>query len=177
MTLNYNVTKEDYFHFCMYSYDHNDAAAKQVLTVRLLYGGLILLLSLLILIFQMFSNPLLYITVLWVVAILLIANTKRSLRKANEKRCRQQIEAGKGTEFLGAHMLELQENKIVISNTSRKSEIGYDSIEKVGQDTFCMYVHCGSLSAVLLPLTAFQDELQRAALLEVLKNKCNRLSA
>ena len=108
MTLSYDITKEDYFHFCMYSYDHNEAAAKQVLRVRLLYGALILLLSLIVLLFQIISNPYIYIAILWVVAIILIAGTKRSMRKANEKQCRKQIDAGKGSEFLGPHTLELR---------------------------------------------------------------------
>lgn len=176
MTLHYTVTKEDYLHFCMYSYDHNEAVTRQVFRVRLLYAVLIALLSLAIYIFRIISNPLPYLAILWVVCIILIACTKKSLRKANEKQCRKQIDAGHGTEFLGAHTMELLDDHLIIANTMKKSEIGYDNIVKIGQDAFCMYVHCGSLSAILLPLTAFQDDKQHSDMLELLKKKCPRLS-
>ena len=106
---------------------------------------------------------------------ILIANTRRSIRKTNEKQYRKQIEAGKGAEFIGDYTLELLEDTLALSQSSRKSEIGYDAVESIEQDEYCVYVYCGSLSAVLLPQTAFRDEQQKSELFSFLKSKCPHL--
>ena len=157
MTLTYSVTKEDYYHYCIYSYDHNKYMDKQVLRVRLLYGGFIALATAVILLFQLTSKPLLYSAVLWIMSAILIANTKRSLRKTNRKLYKKQIANGHGSEFIGDYTLELLENQLILSLASRKSEIGYDAVERIGQDEHGLYVFCGTLSAVLIPLSAFRN--------------------
>jgi hypothetical protein len=148
MTLNYNITKDDYFDYCMYNYDHNHIVKKQILLVRLLYGSIILLASLAIIIFSFTDYPLLYAAILWIMSIILIGNAKRSIRKTNE---------------------------IVVSQPSKKSEIGYDTVKRVVRDEHCMYVYCGSLSAILIPLKVFENEGQKVELLEFLQNNCDEL--
>jgi hypothetical protein len=159
----------------MYNYDHNNIVKKQILLVRLLYGGIILLASLAIIIFSFTDYPLLYAAILWIISVILIGNTKRSIRKTNERQYRKQILAGQGSEFIGSYTLELNDNGIVVSQSSKKSEIGYDTVKRVVQDEHCMYVYCGSLSAILIPLKVFQNEGQKAELLEFLQNKCDEL--
>ncbi|MDR7813117.1 YcxB family protein [Lacrimispora sp.] len=175
MTLNYNITKDDYFDYCMYNYDHNHIVKKQILLVRLLYGSIILLASLAIIIFSFTDYPLLYAAILWIMSIILIGNAKRSIRKTNEKQYRKQILAGQGSEFIGSYTLELNDNGIVVSQPSKKSEIGYDTVKRVVRDEHCMYVYCGSLSAILIPLKVFENEGQKVELLEFLQNKCDEL--
>lgn len=175
MTLDYNVTKDDYFYYCMYNYDNNHIVKRQILLVRLLYGGIILLATFAILIFSLTDYPLLYAAILWTISIIIIGNAKRSIRKTNERLYRKQILAGQGSEFIGSHTLILNDNEIVVSQSSKKSEIGYDTVKRIGQDNHCMYVFCGSLSAILIPLNAFQNESQKTELIEFLQNKCDEL--
>ncbi len=175
MTFHYNITKDDYFHYCMYYYDHNDIVKKQILLVRLLYGGIILFASFAILIFSWTDYPLLFAAILWIMSAILIGNTKRSIRKTNEKQYRKQILSGQGAEFIGSYTLELNDNGIVVSQSSKKSEISYDAVKSIGQDEYCMYVYCGSLSAIIIPLKAFQNEGQKAAFFEFLQSKCTAL--
>lgn len=172
MTFHYNITKDDYFHYCMYYYDHNDFIKKQVLLVRLLYGGIILLASIAILIFSWTEYPLLSAAILWIMSAFLIGYTKRSLRKSNEKQYRKQILSGLGSEYIGSYTLELNDSGIVVSRSSKKSEIGYDNVKKIGQDEYCMYVYCGSVSAIILPFHTIQNEGQKAEFFELLKSKC-----
>lgn len=40
MALHCTVSKDDYFHYCMYSYDYNTTIAKQILFIRLLFGAI-----------------------------------------------------------------------------------------------------------------------------------------
>lgn len=177
MTLHYHVSKDDYLHYCMYNYDHNAAIAKHILFLRLLYGGVILLASLVILIFSLSSYPLLYVAILWIMSAFLIAGTRRSIRKTNEKMYRKQIETGNGSEFIGDYTLELLDDRLIVSHSSRKSEIGYDSVVGVEQDEYSIYVFCGSLSAVILPLTAFDNKQQKSTFMNFLKDKCRHPAA
>lgn len=176
MKLEYSVSKEDYFRYCMYSYDHSDIAKKQVMMVRLVFAGVILLITLVALFFQLTDNPLLYSIILWIVCAALVANTKRSMRNTNEKQYRKQINDGRGSEFIGDYTLELSEDRLTLLMQSRKSEIDYNAVERVEQDEFCMYIYCGSMSAVLIPLSAFRDSHQREELLDDLKRKCPKIN-
>lgn len=175
MTLRYTISKDDYFHFCMYGYDHSDAVKKQAAAVRLLYGCVLVLLTAAVFLRPITDHPLIAAAILWAVSAVLFATTKRGVRKSTARQYRRQIDAGKGAEFIGDYTLELLEDVLVLTQPSKVSKMGYDVIERVGQGEHGLYVYCGSMSAIPVPLTAFEDESRRAGFLALLEARCGAL--
>lgn len=173
MTLHYTVNEEDYFQYNMYAYDHNPAVKKRIFTTRLLFGAALLLFTASI--FLSFSDGRWsWYLIPWVFCALLIVFIRRINRAVTVWSFRKRIRTGLGAEFLGESTLELTEDTINMHRKKGDSQMGYDALIRIAQGQYGLYVYCGSMTAILLPLSAFRDEEEKQEFLRLLQSRSGK---
>lgn len=162
MEINFRVTENDYIQYNLYHYAHWPAT-KRILMFSRLCVPIVLVIAALVIIkhHTLFAwLPVLIIGVAWFFwrPVLFRRGIIRNVKKLmSEGRC---------SEFIGDFTVTLAENALSHSRQNQITETAYNGIEQVVQDKERIYLYLGSLTAIIIPKTAFKDASEQEAFLE-----------
>ena len=177
MTINYDVSENDYINFNMYSYEQSGLMKKtNILTV---IG------SLLILFFAIrigLRNPNVYdttsasniiasIIVGIVLSLLFIFTTKLTFKPITKWGIKTQLRDGKLNDFIGPQTVTLHNDFIEDGNVHMTTQIKYSAVEKICCAYGCLFIYIGATKALIIPLRCFADAGQRRDFAVLLKQK------
>ncbi len=157
MTLNYNLTEEDYIDFNLFHYNNSPKMKKQNTRQLVAIPVLFFILGTLYVVFTKPDSilaPLIICilgTVVWVLAYPFFV--KRELKKQVVTLMKE----GKKDELVGEYTLTINEDGIHEKNHARSVKSDYDIIEKISMDDKHLYIYNGPMSAFMVPHTAFKS--------------------
>lgn len=164
MELNYNVTEDDYIAYNVFHYENTPALKNQTMIIGILVPILVVVIG-----FTAkggFDTFSLGVAGLFVLFWFLFAKQHR--KSAVKQSIKKLIKKGGGQEFIGPHKLKLHENDIVAEITNKITATSYNAVEKIGRDDSHFYIYVGSMSAYIIPFSAFESTAQRDEFLAVI---------
>lgn len=170
MTLNFNLTAADQASFNIYHYKSNARYKITMSVLRILFP---IALIPLVRSINIPNQNLLYIawvlfTVVWVMGL------PYFFEKLLTKNVLRMIGTGKN-EFTGAFTLTVDEDSFEYNGESSRINVRLDSVERVENDDINIYIYTGSVSAYIVPLSAFADKEEvRAFKAKMLSKKNER---
>ena len=171
MKLNFAVSEEDYIQFNVCHYENSGSVKRQRTLMAMLgvlalpvweylnTGGVSMITSVVSMTFW----------AMWLIF------GRKLYRKAMAFLAGMQVKKGAGREFIGERTLELLEDKIRMVWPQKTVDTSYETIEKITSDGKRLYVYTGSMSALIIPLSAFADEGEKQEFFRLLKEKSANL--
>lgn len=171
MTIEYNVSEQDFVNFNLFHAKHS----KQAKNAKLLsvYGGAALCFFMLVFVLVVMRG---YDTVSVcvygaIIAILWVIFFPKYYEFRVKKILAKHISEGKNNDFLGHQKLTLQEDCMEKISDSSTIHIKYTAIEKIAHDYDCVFVYVGAIQAFIIPFSAFPDAEQKSRFIEEIRKK------
>ena len=80
---------------------------------------------------------------------------------------------GNTEDLLGEQSIILKEEYLENTSTSGCEQLKYSMIEKIEMDVECMYIYKNSISAFVIPFSAFSSQEEKDKFIKMLKEKSN----
>ena len=93
-------------------------------------------------------------------------------RRSFAKNVKKLMHEGRVSEFVGDFTLTLQGNTMRYTGKGQTLESAYYRVEKTAHDNERLYIYLGSLTAIIIPKTAFKDAVEEQDFIELLRHKC-----
>lgn len=167
MEINFRVTENDYIQYNLYHYA-NSPATKLILMFSRLCVPIVLIIAALIIIKHhtlLSWLPVLIISVAWFFWRPVL------FRRTIAKNVKKLMHEGRCCEFIGDFTVTINENALLHARQGQITETAYNRIEHIVQDNERIYLYLGSLTAIIIPKTAFKDASEQEAFLNCLAQK------
>jgi hypothetical protein len=166
MKIDYTLTEDDYLRYNIHHFMHSPALRNNRLLLR--FATPLLTVAILILL----TGPVPWtLTVCAVVYIAWVIVWPFLHRQSVKRTVAKMMRDGRGNEFVGEFSLELADDRMRGSGNGRVTETDYDRIERIVADGDVHYVYVGSISAYILPDSAFRDEGEKLRFFDLLEEK------
>lgn len=166
MTIEYDVTEQDYLNFNLYHAGHSRYSKNQTFMLR--YGAALLML---LAFFVLYRGSMLAVAIGIVFVIMWIVLFPKYYEGLIKRSVKKMISEGKNNDFIGHQRLTLKDDCIEEATRDSTSATKYSAVEKLCYGYDCIYVYIGALKAFIIPVTAFTDEAQRNEFINTLKEK------
>lgn len=166
MTIEYQVTEQDYIHFNFYHCNHSKQAKQARWILRYVTAALFVLAFLIL--YQ--DRPSAYIVSI-VMAGVWIALFPIYYDNHIKRTVKKMIREGKNNDFIGPQKLTLKEDGIEEASPYSTSLIQYSAVERIGCGYNCIFIYIGAVKAIIVSLSAFSDDGQRNEFIGILKEK------
>ncbi|MCL2617161.1 MAG: YcxB family protein [Defluviitaleaceae bacterium] len=165
MTIEYNVSEEDYINFNLFHQRNSKYGRRLSFLMRFVPAVAILAVA-----FISFSDVFflafgMFVAFMWVIMY------PRYEKDGYTKAVRKFIREGKANDFIGSQKLSLKSDFIEEVTRSSTSQTRYEAVERVGRGYGCFFVYIGAIKAIIVPVAAFSDEGQAGKFLDILKEK------
>ena len=169
MKIDYTLKDEDYVQFNIYHSTHAPSQRRTQLLFRFVAPALLVLILMHGGRWQEWRFGIAVgIYVLWTVV------WPYFHRFACRRIVRRMMKDGRGNEFVGDFSLELAEGILRETGNSRTTEVTYDRIERIAHDGDLHYIYIGSISACIVPESAFKDEREKETFFGIVEGKMRR---
>ena len=166
MTIEYNVSEQDYLNFNLFHLNNSKQMKNTKLALK--YGTVILCLVLLLVLFwgqiaaQIAGG---------VVIIIWIAVFSKFWDYLAKQTVKKQINEGKANDFIGPQKLTLKDDCIEEVSINSTTTVQYTAVERIEYGYECIFVYVGAIAAYIIPNSAFTDTEQRNKFTSILKEK------
>lgn len=152
MTINYELTKQDYIDFNMHHIATSPTMKRALFIQRFILPILFLVLP--IFLIQITDIPLWYwFSVLGTASVLWIVLYPKSVNRSVAKRISKMISEGSATGIVGTHCLSLTEQGIV--DKTEYSETRYHVIERIEESEKHIFIYVSAVMAYIIPKRVF----------------------
>ena len=159
MELHYEITKQDYIDFSLNYFENNAMVQRSILITRIATAALVVLggtalmywvkgLSVLSVLVYLALAALCFSGTPWYMKRKVVKNTARILNNARNK------------QLCGPKTLTLGE-EIDLKGENEHTTYAYTAVQRTASDAGHYYVFVDELSAIIVPFTAFADEVQK----------------
>ncbi|HAV76674.1 MAG TPA: hypothetical protein DCX53_04890 [Anaerolineae bacterium] len=166
MNIEFERTVDDLIEFNLFHMANSSSIKRQLFTVQLLVGVLVLILLFVIFYLQYhyLSTSLIVISILCGVlafAVFPIVN-----RKSTISRIKKMLTEGDNKAMLGHQAISLSPEGILGKNRSSESKINWSAIDKVVQNEKFFFLYISSVNAIVIPKSCFQSQKVQQEFLE-----------
>lgn len=174
MTLKFNLSKEDYINYNLYYIKTSKQNRRVFITNKYLFPIIWLIIAFVFSIF--IPDSMLVNLITWLIGtVLWLTFWPKSYYRRSRNYITKQINDGNTESLLGNKTITLNEetidysseNEVLSSNASYK----YSSVEKIGIDYNCIFIFVSSVSAIIIPLSAFENNEQKDNFLNIVSGK------
>ncbi len=174
MTLKFNLLKEDYINYNLYFNKTSEQRRRSFIVNK--YAFPVILLIIFVILSSFVLDSLLTNLIIWfIISVLWLMFWPKYYMKKISESITQEINQGNTESLLGDKIVTLgektidysSENKVCSSNASYK----YSSIERIGIDYDCIFIFVSSISAIIIPFSAFQSSEQKDEFLNIISEK------
>lgn len=169
ITLNYELTHEDYIEFNVYHVAHSEIMRRSLILIR--FGVPILLVFIPFLLAKLTVIPFRYwMITLSIAALIHIWSYPKYADKTLRKKISKMLKEGKSKSLLGQMKMTISENGIwnVYAHTESKSS--WDVVERIVVTTKYVYIYIGSVAAYIVPFRAFSVAEEKSQFIDALTN-------
>jgi hypothetical protein len=170
--IKFDLTMEDIIEFAQYHYDHSPKVKKTIWRYRILLP--LLMASFLVMVnSRMFSIAPNIVDWACAACIALFGFffIPPGMKRSAVKNTGKMYSEGKNRDLLGTHDLSISDDGITETTENCKSEYTWKALEKISGTDRHLYLYVSSVSAMILPLRTLNDEAEKLALAEFLKEK------
>ena len=156
MTIEYELTKDDYIGFNMYHIENSEKIKKTIFFQRYIMSLILPLAPLIIVLTtnKTFGQWYFYFIMVWVLWVVFYEkNFKRSIKRKLIKMASK----GGANGIIGHHKLTLTEDKII---EHKIEDLSYDKsiINKVGETDSHIFIYISDINAYVVPKSAFENK-------------------
>lgn len=167
MEINFIVSDEDYIRYNLFHHAHSPSSKRMLGLLRFGAPAIIVIITLLM---GGLRSPLMWVGPVIIIVVWLIIYPQM-FRNSIAKNVKKLMREGRTAEFVGNFTLMLTNTGIRLIGNGQVADTAYDRVEKITADKERLYVYIGSLTAHIIPLTAFKDESHKQEFLALLKQK------
>lgn len=166
MNLKYELTKQDYIDFNINHMKVSPVLKRLVLIQQFVIPAFYLILP--IFIYSLFDTPLwLWYAAFIPLSILWAIFYPKHTNKLMVKRLVKMLEEGKTDTIIGEHMMTISEEGI--TDITEFNETKYKKIDKIVETKKHLFLYVNSVTAYIIPVTAFEGEVEKKAFLDEVK--------
>lgn len=163
MKLEFTLTKQDYIDFNLYHLEHSPSIRSAHNKSR--FGGAIAYLALPFVLVNVTTIPFFWWMITFsITAIAWVLLFPRTMRKFYIKQINKAF-----LEKNNSFFLELREEGVMTKGDSDEMITSYRSISQIAQNDGTLYLYNSSVSAIIVPKTAFHSEDERRIFLDTLR--------
>lgn len=167
MKLEFNLTEQDYIDFNLYHFDHSKSIQHAHNKSR--FGAAIAYLALPFVLVNVTEIPFAWwMTTFSIVAIVWILLFPSSMKKFYTKQIKKVLQE-KNNSFFGKKILELRDDGVMTKGDSDETMTSYHSISQIAESNGNLYLYNSSVSAIIVPASAFSSSDERKAFIETLR--------
>lgn len=166
MTIDYTVTEQDYIAYNLFHYGQSPSVKRTLLLLRVVFPLLVMIMAFLYSRINMY-----YMVVAVIFSIVWFFVYPHSFRRSLARGVKRIMKEGKGNEFVGEKRLTLGDTHIIFEEGRGTIESKYDAVERIESDQERFYLYLGTVSAYILPLSAFQTKEQKEQFVQILAEK------
>lgn len=173
MELNYNITEDDYIAYNVFHYENAPAYRKQMTAVGLVTPVLLIVIGFV-------AKGTLDLFTCAVSAIFLViwfGFGKKRRTKIMERSVKKLVGNGDFNEFIGLQKLVLHEEDFVVESPGKITATSYNAVQKILCDDKRIYVYVGSVSAFIVPFSAFESPTQKEEFVAFITSRAKNLQA
>jgi hypothetical protein len=171
MTLNYDVTAEDFIAFNLYHFRHSPALQRQILITRITLSLLVIGLTL-GLVYILDRDKQLSLFALFAAVIggaLFFLIYPRLIEPNLRKQLEKMLHEGKNDGVIGQQTLALTPEGIINGTPTGEQKIFWPAVEKVAATAEHVFIYVSALSAAIIPRRNFASESACTAFLQALQ--------
>lgn len=174
MTIEYEITRQDYLNFNLIFLESSKTARRTLLIQRFLGPILFMILSYVVSIdsdisFWYWFTVFAIASVGWI--IFFPKHTKRTITK----RISKMLDEGDNKGLLGRHELSLAEDGIHVVNDYKDSTTKWKAVENISVTEEYILVHVGTIAAHIIPTRAFNSQAEKDQFISIIKERSDLL--
>ncbi|SHN52048.1 YcxB family protein [Desulfovibrio litoralis] len=168
MTIHYKVSEQDYINFNIDHYNNMKSQKNK----RFVYGVILLMFFFLFLPF-LNDNSLSLVEIISSVFFLIawFIFFPKIINVFIRKSVREYIKNGKANDFIGNQTILLADDYIETLNATTQSRIQYAAVERICTGNQLFYIYVGSVKALIIPFSAFENEEIKNSFFEIIHQK------
>lgn len=167
MTIKFTLTEDAYFKFNLYHCDNSPAQKRTFRTLRFAPAILIVIVSFAV--FKDFAS--IGVAIGFMLAALWILYYPKFHHKNLLKNVQKAMTEENLKEFTGEYSLSFLDDKIQETRHGSTMEIPYRKIEKIEHNDEYLYLYLDSMTAIIVPYSAFKSSEDRQTVLELVKKR------
>lgn len=174
-SFNIKLENQDYVDFNLHTLKVYDTFKKQVLSLRLLFAAVLLILS----VMEIFKTEDLIANIIFSVIIFVFLALgelliPKFLTSATRSQINSFIKKGKAP-FSRSSQTDFYDDYFTEITESSKTEVKYSSIEKISfaEESKTIYLHFNKAAALIIPHTVFSTPEEMVEFLKFIKEKCS----
>lgn len=171
MNIEYDVSEQDYINFNLFHIKTSKKMRKSIWAADLTIAAILILAS--VFLFFVFKDRVvipiyilvsLALIIFWVLFFpkwyeLLLKRTIKKMIKRNE------------SSFTPHQTLTLKEDFIISKNSANKSNVEYDTIQRLESANNCIYIYINEIKAYIVPFSAFSGLNEKSKFEQILEEK------
>ncbi len=174
--LDLTITEEDYLAFNYFHILDSNASKKQFLKSRIRFVVMIMALLLLVFLVDKRTTFVIAYGIFWVLYTILVLLLHKPRAKHRIKKNIRNTQKDGQTAFDPVSKIEFYEDMLVETNSNKRTEQSYSGIELICilKDRYVFLYDSGN-SAYVLPIPQINAQVDHAAFMEFLSQKCNKI--
>lgn len=175
MTIDYEMTRQDYINFNMLHMKRSKSARKSINTQRFLAPIIFILIPFVISWGNSGDIPMWYwFTIFGIAAVCWALFYPKWVQRETIKRINKMLDEGENKGLSGFQKLSLTEEGIHTENEFKEATAKWNSVEDIVLTDEYILIYIGALMAHVVPLRAFNDDDEKEEFISILKERTHQ---
>lgn len=166
MTIHYTITEQDYIAYNLFHYGQSRSVKRTLLLLRVLFPLMVILMAFLYSRINMF-----YLVIAVVFSIVWFFLYPYFFRRSLTRGVKRVMKEGKVNEFIGEKSLTLGDTHVLFQEGRGNTEFMYEAMERIASDQERLYLYFGTITACIVPFSAFQTAEDKEQFMRLLEEK------